>query len=142
MRLIDIFQRRLLVFHVFERRISLRFSGMIAQSESLFNVILKALESNEHNWKIIKTVLPRCGLYDFIRNQAADGAESGGLDARQIEVLASLKSCNVPDNLVDVVVPHFIENTIGPDQDVVKDLCPVWLKNNFRFICNASRDSP
>jgi len=49
MRLIDIFQRRLLVFHVFERRISLRFSGMIAQSESLFNVVLKALESNEHN---------------------------------------------------------------------------------------------
>lgn len=87
-------------------------------------------------------MVPRCGLYDFIRNQAADGAEIGGLDARQIEVLASLESCNVPDNLVDVVVPHFIENTIGPDQDVVKDLRSVGLKNDFRFICNTSRDSP
>ena len=54
-------------------------------------------------------MVPGCGLYDFIRNQAADGAESGGLDARQSEVLASLESCNVPDNLVDVVVPHFIK---------------------------------
>ena len=87
-------------------------------------------------------MVPRCGLYDFIRNQAADGAESGGLDAGEIEVLASLESCNVPDNLVDVVVPHFIENTIRPDQDVVKDLRSVWLKNNFRFISNTSRDSP
>lgn len=48
-RLIDIFQRRLLVFHFFIRRISLGFSGMIAQSESLFNIVLKALESNEYN---------------------------------------------------------------------------------------------
>jgi hypothetical protein len=55
-------------------------------------------------------------------------------------MLASLESCDVPNNLIDVIVPHSVENTIRSNQDVVKDLRAVWLENDFWFICNASRD--
>lgn len=83
-----------------------------------------------------------CSLHDFVCNQTANDAECGRLDARQVEVLASLESCDVPNDLIKVVVLHFVENTIRSDQDVIKDLRAVRFKNYFWFVSNASRDSP
>ena len=115
---------------------------MVAQSESLLNVVLEALESHKNHGQIIEAVMSCCSLHYFVCNQTTNGAECGRLDARQVEMLASLESCDVPNDLINVFVSHFVENTIRSDQDIVEDLRAVRFKNYFWFICNASWDSP
>ena len=87
-------------------------SSLVGQSKTLFNIVLESFEAYKDNRQVIKTMKASSCLYNFISYKAANCIQIRWLCALNVQVPTSLKCSDIPNDLIDIIVSHFVKNAI------------------------------